>query len=75
MYHVIEFTQELLTDLEISRKHHLERLLLQKGTRLRVQLKPYVMETATGLVEVADLFLEDGTATRRVPFSCFSFVE
>ncbi len=45
------------------------------GTRLHAQLKPYVVETEGGLVEVADLFFPDGTATRAVPFASFSFAE
>ena len=75
MYHTIEFADELTVDLEISRKHPLERLRIRKGTRLRAQMKPYVIETDDGLVEVADLFFEDGTATRMVRFEAFSFVE
>jgi hypothetical protein len=75
MYHSIEFVAEFTLDLEISPKHPLERLLIQKGTRLRAQVKPHVAETATGPVEVADLFFEDGTVTRRVRFAWFSFVE
>jgi hypothetical protein len=34
-----------------------------------------VVEAAGGPVEVADLFFEDGTATRNVPFAWFTFVE
>jgi hypothetical protein len=33
------------------------------------------VETPEGPVEVADLFFEYGTATRRVPFAYFAFVE
>ncbi len=47
----------------------------RKGKRLRAQVKPYVTDAAQGPVEVADLFFEDGTATRRVPFAYFAFVE
>ena len=74
MYHTIEFTEEFSGDLEVSRKQKLERILLRIGTRVRAQLKPYIAETQDGPVEVADLFFEDGTATRRVPFASFSFV-
>lgn len=74
MYHTIEFADEFLVDLEISPKHWLERLRIQSGTRLKAQLKPYVVETEDGPVEVADLFFPDGTTTRSVPFQCFSFV-
>jgi len=75
MYHTIGFPGGLTVDLEISPSHPLERLVIQQGTRVRVQLKPYVKDTAAGPIEVADLFFEDGTATRGVPFACFSFVE
>jgi hypothetical protein len=75
MYHTIEFAMDLWVDLEVSPKQPLERLLLRRGTRVFAQLRPHVVETAGGPVEVADLFFEDGTATRGIPFACFSFVE
>lgn len=75
MFHTLEFRVRLAVDLEISPKRPLEQLLVRQGMRVRAQLKPYVKETPTGPVEVADLFFEDGTATREVPFACFSFVE
>jgi hypothetical protein len=75
MYHTIEFAEPFMADLEISPKHWLERILLRPGTRLQAQLKPSVVETDEGPVEVADLFFADGTATRRVPFQSFSFVD
>ncbi len=75
MYHTIEFREKFTADFEISPKHRLERVLIQKGIRARAQLRPYVIETPDGCVEVADLFFEDGTATRAVPFAVFSFVE
>jgi hypothetical protein len=33
------------------------------------------VETKRGPAEVADLFFENGSMTRRVPFRCFVFVE
>jgi hypothetical protein len=75
MYHTIEFAVELMADLEVSPKHRLERLLLHKGTRLQAQIKPYVLESDDGPIEVADLFFEDGTTTRGVPFAWFSFAD
>jgi hypothetical protein len=59
----------------VSPKQPLEQMSIHKGTRRRAQLKPYVTETEDGLVEVADLFFEDGSTTNMVPFACFSFVE
>ena len=74
MYHTIEFDEPLTIDLETSPRHPLERVTFRRGTRLQAQLKPYVVETEDGPSEVADLFFDDGTATRGVPFACFSFV-
>jgi hypothetical protein len=75
MYHTVEFAVEFVADLEVPRRHRLERVLLHKGARRQAQIKPYVVETEDGPVEVADLFFEDGTATRTVPFACFSLVD
>jgi len=75
MYHTIEFDEPLTLDLEISRKHPLERLSVAKGTRLRAQVRPRILETERGPVEVADLFFEDGSAARSVRFSSFSFID
>jgi hypothetical protein len=73
MYHTIEFRQELLLDLDVSPKHRLERLRVRQGTRVPVQIKPYVVESNEGPVEVADLFFGDGTASHAVPFAWFFF--
>jgi hypothetical protein len=75
MYHTIEFDEPLTLDLEVSARHPLEQVSIRKGTRLRAQVRPHVEETEDGPVEVADLFFDDGTTTRRVRFSSFSFVD
>jgi hypothetical protein len=75
MYHTIEFNADLWLDLERSPRQPLERVQLRRGTRRRAQLRPHVVETPTGPVEAADLFFEDGTAIRGVPFSAFCFAE
>ena len=75
MFHNIEFALELTADLEISPKHPLERVLIHKGTCVQAQVRPYVVETDQGPVEVADLFFDNGTAIRMVPFAYFTFVE
>jgi hypothetical protein len=75
MYHTIEFSQEFAGDLEISRKQPLERVQIPCGTRVRVQLRPHVVQTPDGFVEAADLFFEDGSAARDVPFDYFAFVD
>src|SRR5262249_3314765 len=74
-YHTIQFNAEFTVDVEISRKQPLERLRIRRGTRIRAQIKPRIMETTSGPFEVADLFFEDGTTTRMVPYACFHFVE
>ena len=75
MYHTIEFGEDLIVGLEISARRWLERIRIRHGTRLRAQIKPYVVEAEEGAVEVADLFFDDGTTTRMVPFRLFSFVD
>ena len=75
MYHTIEFVADFVVDLEISPKHWLERMLIRRGTRVQAQIRPHVAETDEGPVEMADLFFDDGTATRNVRFDSFSFVE
>jgi len=75
MYHAIEFGVEFQGDLETSPQRRLERLMIRKGTRLQAQIKPYVVQSEEGPVEVADLSFEDGTGTCMVPFACFSFVD
>jgi len=75
VYHTIEFAVEFHAALEVSRKLPLERVRIRKGERLDVQLRPHVLETEDGPVEVADLFFADGSATRDVPFGSFAFVD
>jgi hypothetical protein len=75
MYHTIEFNVTGMIDIEVSSKQPLERLCVESGTRMRVELRPYVIEAADGPAEVADLILENGTITRAVPFAFFAFTE
>jgi hypothetical protein len=74
MYYMIQFSIDIVADVEVSPQKPLERVLIRKGTRLRAQLKPYVAETTHGPVEVADLFFEAGTCTRTVPYAFLTFV-
>jgi hypothetical protein len=75
MYHNIEFRLKGIAELETPGKQHLERLVIKQGTRLRAEIKPYVVETKRGPVEVADLFLDDGNVARTVRFATFRFVD
>ncbi len=74
MNHLIEFNSGFITDLEISPRQRLERLRVRKGMRACVGLRPHVLETLAGPVEVADLYFEDGTVARDVRFRQFHFV-
>lgn len=75
MYHTIQFAVEILADLESPRKGTIQVPLVKAGSRVRTRVQPYVTETDNGPIEVADLYFEDGTAIRTVPFACFSFVD
>jgi hypothetical protein len=74
MFHTIEFAVDSTIDLEVTPQKRLARLRLRRGDRRRVRLKPYVVETALGPTEVADLTFEDGTVTRMIGFWRFSLV-
>jgi len=73
--HHIEFCTAFTTDLEILPKQWLERLRVLKGMRAYASLHPYVLETAEGPVELADLCFDDGTVARQVRFERFRFLE
>jgi hypothetical protein len=75
MYHTIQFRLKGLAELETPGKRQIERLVIQQGTRLNVEVKPYVVESERGPVEVADLYLEDGSIARAVRFATFTFVD
>jgi hypothetical protein len=75
MYHNIQFRLQVQADFEIPGKARLEKIVLKPGTRMRVQIKPYVVQTALGPVEAADLFLEEGVIAHRVSYACFSFLD
>jgi hypothetical protein len=75
MFHTIEFVVDSTVDLEVSPRRRLEKLRIRQGDRRRAQVRPYVVETALGPTEVADLFFDDGTTTRMVGFWRFCLVE
>lgn len=75
MYHLIEFGQEVVLDLQIAGKDRSDLLLLDKGSRRRTRVRPYVIDTDDGPVEMADLAFEDGTAANGVRCECFAFVD
>jgi hypothetical protein len=75
MNHTIEVLIDWTIDLATSPRQPLERLQVRKGTRFKVQLRPYVIETPDGLFEVADLFFDDGSTSYSQPFAMFRFVD
>jgi hypothetical protein len=75
MYHTIEILANLLADVQVAHQKTLKRVRLVKGSRLHAQLKPYVVESVHGPVEVADVSFDDGSCIRAVPFACLTFVE
>jgi len=75
MFHTIAFTTDLWVDLARSPSHPLERTLIRRRARQRAQLRPHVVETPGGPIEVADLYFEDGTTARDVPYGSFRFVD
>ena len=75
MYHTIQFRLKGLAELETPGKGQMEQVVIQQGTQMNVQIKPHVVETERGPVEVADLYLEDGSVARAVRYATFVFVD
>jgi hypothetical protein len=75
MYHTIEFRAHGLVELEMPSHARVVQVLMQVGVRVRAKVKPYVMESDHGPVEVADLFSEDGSVARAVRFAFFRFTD
>jgi hypothetical protein len=75
MYHTVEFAMDLHVALARSPRDRLEPVRLRRGDRLAAQLRPHVVESDYGPVEVADLFFVDGTAAYDVPFASFHILD
>ena len=75
MNHRIEFRLPRVFNVEVPGKARMVRIIIKKGLRLRVHLKPYVLESDEGPLEVADLFLRDGSIARAVRFAAFQFLD
>jgi hypothetical protein len=75
MYHTIEFRLKGIAELETRGGSSLEKLVIKQGTRLQARIQPSVVETRFGPVEVADLFLEDGSVARAVRYATFRFLD
>jgi hypothetical protein len=75
MYHRIEFSTAFTVDLVVSARQQCERVRVQQGMRAFAAVHPYVVETAGGPVEAADLFFEDGSVARGVRYGQFRFLD
>jgi len=75
MFHEIEFRWVVLAEVERPGQALLEKVVIQEGTRLHANLRPYLAESPDGPIEVADLFFEDGSTARAVRFAAFRFLD
>ncbi len=75
MFHNIEFRSAITLDVEVAPGQPLEKVQVQSGTRASAQVKPYVVNTRRGPIEVANLCFEDGPTARSVPFAFFRFID
>jgi hypothetical protein len=75
VYYTILFAAEFVALPEVVPPRCRRRALIRKGDRLRARVRPYVVESQSGPVEVADLCFADGSVARRLPFPCFWFVD
>jgi hypothetical protein len=53
----------------------MQSVVINEGTRLSAKIKPYVAEPPGGPVEMADLYLEDGSVIRAVRLAAFQFFD
>src|SRR5439155_23731759 len=75
MLHRIEFRWLVLAEIDRPEYALLQRIVIKEGTRLSAKIKPYVAESPDGPIEVADLYLEDGSVARAVRFAAFRFLD
>jgi hypothetical protein len=75
MVHAIEFRWVVLAEVDRPEYAYQQRVVIKEGTRLHAQIKPYVAESPDGPVEVADLYMDDGSVARAVRFAAFRFLD
>jgi hypothetical protein len=73
MCHLIEFCTDFTADLDVSPRQRLERIRIPSGTHAFAHVRPSILETNEGPVEAADLYFDDGTVARLVPYEWFRF--
>jgi hypothetical protein len=75
MFHHIEFCLATIAEVQRPEDALMQRLVIREGERLVVQCKPHVEESADGPVEVADLYLEEGSILKAVRYAAFRFLD
>ena len=75
MIHTIEFRLKAVAAVESAGESRMEQVVIRPGTRLQARIRPFVVESDFGPVEVADLFFEDGSVAHGVRFASFSFLD
>jgi len=75
MTHRVEFRWLVLAEVGRPENAYPQRVIIKEGTQLTARIRPYVAESSDGLVEVADLHLEDGSIARAVRFAAFRFLD
>jgi hypothetical protein len=75
MVHAIEFRWVVLAQVDRPEYSDQQQVVIKKGTRLHTHIKPYVVESHDGPLEVADLYLDDGSVARAVRFAAFQFLD
>jgi hypothetical protein len=75
MVHAIQFRWVVVAELDRPGRADRQRVIIRVGTRLHANIKPYVVESREGPVEVADLRFEDGSVARAVQFAAFRFLD
>lgn len=75
MYHTIEIRVTWVAEMTVPGATRPTQVLIQRGSRCQAQVRPHVMDSDWGPIEVADLLMDDGSITYAVPFAFFRFVD
>jgi hypothetical protein len=75
MIQPIEFRWLVVAEIDGSEYGLMQSVVIKVGTRLSAKVEPYVVASPDGPIEVADLYLEDGSVVRAVRFAAFHFLD
>jgi len=75
MIHPIEFRWLVIAEIDGPEYGLMQSVVINEGTRLSAKINPYVAESPGGPIEMADLYLEDGSVIRAVRFAAFQFLD